>query len=161
MDWDSRFMALWALWVIFIIISTLYTKKYWNNILWELDVKNLKSKNKEIEEKTKVEVKKEEKEENLFMKKLKKIDISEIKVIRFFPNVSEKFTIRAKNLIKITKLIRDKTGKTSFKKGELSNMYDFIVKNYKSDLSRREYDKIRSLLKDFIDEGGEIEIVKK
>jgi len=40
-------------------------------------------------------------------------------------------------------------------------MYDYIIKNYKSDLSRREYDKIRSTVKDFIDEGGELEIVKK
>ncbi len=100
-------------------------------------------------------------EENAFMKKLKKIDIEEIKVIRFFPNKSEKFTVRAKNLIRIIKLITDKTGKTTFKSWELTKMYDFIIKNYKSDLSRREYDKIRSTVKDFIDEGGEIEIVKK
>jgi len=37
-------------------------------------------------------------------------------------------------------------------------MYDYIIKNYKSDLSS---DKIRSTVKDFIDEGGELEIVKK
>jgi len=160
MDWDSRFMALWVLWVIFIVISTLYTKRYWNNILWELNVSNLKTVSHLTSIKD-IEVEEENIEENSFMKKLKKVDISEIKVIRFFPKESVSFTVRAKNLIRIVVLIADKTGKTSFKKGELNNMYDYIIKNYKSDLSRREYDKIRSSIKDFIDEGGEIEIVKK
>jgi hypothetical protein len=100
-------------------------------------------------------------EENSFMKKLKKVDISEIKVVRFFPKKSENFTIRAKNLIRVISLIVEKTGKSKFKANELDNMYDYVIKNYKSDLSRREYDKIRSTVKDFIDEGGEVEIVKK
>jgi len=43
------------------------------------------------------------------MKKLKKVDISEIKVIRFFPKESVSFTVRAKNLIRLIKLITDKT----------------------------------------------------
>ncbi|MDQ7009874.1 MAG: hypothetical protein Q9M94_06275 [Candidatus Gracilibacteria bacterium] len=95
------------------------------------------------------------------MGKLKKIEIDDIKVVRFYPNEGEDFRIRAKNLIKIVKLIIKNTGKTNFKAGELNDIYKYVLKNYKSDLSRREYDKIRSTIKDFIEVGGEVEIVKK
>jgi hypothetical protein len=43
-DAISRVAALIILWVLFIIISTRYTKKYWNNITKELSFKNLKEK---------------------------------------------------------------------------------------------------------------------
>jgi len=42
---------------------------------------------------------------NFFMEKLTKIDVSNIKVIRFFPKKSENFTIRAKNIMKLAVLI--------------------------------------------------------
>ena len=172
---NSRVAVFAILWVIFIIISTLYTKRFWDNLLWEFSLSNLKSENNDLEEdiiKNKEEKINKQyieenndiedgKEENPFMKKLKKVDIEDIKVVRFFPKSWEKFTIRAKNLIRVSKLIIEKTWKTSFKSGELQNMYDFVIKNYKSDLSRREYDKIRSTVKDFIISGWEVELVKK
>lgn len=46
-DAISRVAALIILWVLFIIISTKYTKRYWNNITKELSFKNLKEKKKE------------------------------------------------------------------------------------------------------------------
>ncbi len=46
-DAISRVAALIILWVLFIIISTSYTKKYWNNITKELSLKNLKETKKE------------------------------------------------------------------------------------------------------------------
>lgn len=42
-DAISRVAALIILWVLFIIISTKYTKKYWNNITKEMSLKNLKN----------------------------------------------------------------------------------------------------------------------
>lgn len=52
-DTNSRVAVFAILWVIFIIISTLYTKKFWDNLLWEFSLDNLKSKNHKINSKTK------------------------------------------------------------------------------------------------------------
>ena len=41
-DAVSRVVALIVIWILLIIISTRYTKKYWNNIWSELNFKNLK-----------------------------------------------------------------------------------------------------------------------
>lgn len=194
-DTNSRVAVFAILWVIFIIISTLYTKRFWDNLLWEFSLSNLKDedldynnepelksddnikiekkkKNKKIE---KINISPKDKEENSkntkteqdkkldnsFMVKLKKVEIDDIKVIRFYPNKWEDFRIRAKNLIKIVKIIIKNTWKNNFKAWELDDIYKYVVKNYKTDLSRREYNKIRSTIKDFIDFGGEVEIVKK
>jgi hypothetical protein len=178
MEWDSRFLVLWILGVIFIIISTLYTKKYWNNIFKELRLDNLKNDNKnnskQILNKEAVEIKKEEintkkenikeekqlTEENSFMDKLKKIDVSDIKVVRFFPKTWDNFTIRAENIQKLSILITKKFNKTNFEAGELDDIYNYVIKKYKTKLSRREHDKIKTIVKDFIDVGWDIEIVK-
>ncbi len=39
---NSRIAVFAILWVIFIILSTLYTKKYWDNMKWEFSFKNIK-----------------------------------------------------------------------------------------------------------------------
>lgn len=43
-----------------------------------------------------------------FMKKLSKVDVSKIKVLRFYPNNELPFTIRSENIKKITKLVVNK-----------------------------------------------------
>jgi hypothetical protein len=40
-DTNSRVIVFAILWVIFIIISTLYTKRFWDNMKWEFNFKNL------------------------------------------------------------------------------------------------------------------------
>ena len=121
-------------------------------------------KNKEIDEGIKndkvKDIQKKEKN-NFFMEKLTKIDVSNIKVIRFFPNKSENFTIRAKNIMRLAVSIEWKMKKNNFKPWELLEVYNHVIKNYKTKLSRREYDKIRTSIKMFIDEWGRIEIVEK
>ena len=200
---SSRVIAFMWLGILFIVISTLYTKKYWNNILSELSPENLKdtpweeptenvlldtdseknintteskSTEKEVTKTDKKQTKKSNTKtsensntdesprdysENEFMKKLKKVDVDDIKVVRFSPNTLDNFTIRAKNLMRISKLVIKQTGKNTFKWWELEGIYNYVIKNYKSKLSRREFDKLRSTLKDFIDDGWEVEIVKK
>ena len=95
------------------------------------------------------------------MQKLEKVDASFVKVIRFYPNVWKNFSIRAKNLSKIVLIITEHFNKNIFEAGELEEIYNYVIKNYKSNLTRREYDKIRSTIKDFIDVWGKIEIIKK
>ncbi len=202
---SSRVVAFMWLGILFIAISTFYTKRYGNNILGELSLDNLKdddieksplnqsSKTKPLswiltpsqeqeaasqvkskkQKKSKVkstkgfsplkkkETKKLKKTENSFMEKLENVNIDNVKVVRFIPKKSEKFTIRAKNLMRVSQLVIKQTWKTSFKPKELNGIYNYVIANYKSNLSRREYDKLRTTLKQFIDEGGEVEIVKK
>jgi len=43
---NSRIIVFAILWVIFIILSTLYTKRFWDNMKWEFDFKNLSNKKK-------------------------------------------------------------------------------------------------------------------
>ncbi len=43
-DAISRVIALIVIWILMIIISTQYSKKYGNNIAWEFDIKNLYNK---------------------------------------------------------------------------------------------------------------------
>lgn len=222
---SSRVVALMWLGILFIAISTLYTKKYWNNILNELSPDNLKDDDEDIQdhkvlldtdsdnnssdntintktdntdkiisnkktnktvvkkEKNKQEKsskKKEKKSDNSvtsnsneqlhsnqeefsndFMKKLSKVNVDDIKVVRFFPKNLDNFTIRAKNLMRVSKLVIKQTWKNSFAAWELEWIYNYVIKNYKSKLSRREFDKLRTTLKDFIDDGWEVEIIKK
>jgi hypothetical protein len=41
-DAIMRVVALIVIWILFIVISTRYTKRFWNNMSWEFSVKNLK-----------------------------------------------------------------------------------------------------------------------
>ena len=259
----SRVVALMWLWILFIVVSTFYTNKYWNNILNELSPENLKNSNsdddddddnddesqEEIEAETEIENKTERETEvdskneadkaintdkkhkettrsnnidnskdntiqeinstskispikeeynnndtiktkkekkakkpkkdtnnksdinnelhsdiedtNEFMKKLTKVDVDNIKVVRFFPEWWDNFTIRAKNLMRLTKLIIKQTWKTHYKPWELEWIYNYVISNYKTKLSRREFDKLRTTIKDFIDNGWDVEIIKK
>ncbi len=52
-DWAvSRVIALMVTWIMLIIVSTMYSKKYWANLKWEFDFNNLFSeKSKKINEK--------------------------------------------------------------------------------------------------------------
>ncbi|MDD3302765.1 MAG: hypothetical protein PHN31_04350, partial [Candidatus Gracilibacteria bacterium] len=92
-------------------------------------------------------------------KKLDKIDIGEKKAVLFIFNDGRKAQIRAKNLIKIGKIILKTAGKNKFEKGELKYTYDYVKKNYKSELSKRDYDKIIEIIDDFVKNGGSFELI--
>ncbi len=164
-DAISRVAALIILWVLFIIISTQYTKKYWNNILWELSFKNLKNKDKIIKESNlnkeeKNETKETEKEDSSINIKIKDVDVWNIKSVQLI-FLDQTITIRAINLIKIVKIITDNSWKTKFEKWELKETYDYIKKNYKSDLSKINYDKIINILETFVKEWWEVKLIEK
>lgn len=137
--------------MIFITISTLYTKRFWDNLLGEFKFGNLKDPEK---------IKKAEKEYAI-NKKIENIDISDIKSVKFFFNNWKSINIRAKNLIKITKLVINKFGwQTIYKKEELIDIYENIKNNYKTKLSKDNYNKIINILEIFVKEGWEIKLEK-
>lgn len=154
--WEIHFP--WTIeWLAFTGLAILYfLQSYF--IIQKIGLKKIQ-KNDDFKNKKKKE-KIKEKPENDFMINLKKVDVSNIKVIRFFPNNWENFTIRASNIKKLTVSIIKQFNKNIFKPLELEGVYNYIIKNYKSELSRREYDKIRSTIKEFIDDGWKVEIVE-
>jgi len=167
-DAISRVAALIILWVLFIIISTRYTKKYWNNITKELSFDNLKNNNKlkNINQKNKENLENNiTKEKNLdndylINNEIKDIDVSNIKSVQLIFS-DKKINIRAINLIKISKKIINNSWKNKFEKWELESTYNFIKENYKSELSKDNYNKILELVKTFVKEWWEIKLIER
>jgi len=167
-DAISRVVALIVIWILFIIISTRYTKKYWNNINKEFSIKNLtneKSKyspdKKIVKPNKKPEIKKQVTEKtNLINKEIENIDVWNISSVQFIFK-DETINIRAVNLVKIVKMVTDWYWKTKFYKYELKEIYSYIKNNYKSELSKTNYDKIISIIERFIKEWWEVKLVEK
>ena len=92
-DTVSRVVALIIVGILMIVLSTMYTRKYGNNLNSEFNISNIFSKKEKIVE-------------NKIMQDIESIDISNIKKVRLVFNKEEKaIQIRAENLIKIAKLI--------------------------------------------------------
>ena len=176
-DTNSRVAVFAILWVIFIIISTLYTKRFWDNLTWEFSLDNLKDEtskekinkntwNKKENIEQKKEIKKVEnkskKEDFIINDNIEDIDISEIKSARFIFKNWKSISIRAVNLVKITKLVIEQlNGQTKFQSWELSDIFKYIKSNYKTELSKDNYEKITDIMKKFVKEGWEVELIKK
>jgi hypothetical protein len=151
-----------------ITLSTMYSKKFWNNLNNEFKLSNLFPKNnKDSYEKHKTNKISELPQEitetkSTVQRDIEKIDVSWISSVKLSINKQEKPTqLRAENLIKIAKLITNTYKKTEFKPWELKKAYKLIESDYKSELSPAQYLKIRTLVKRFVDEGWSIELIKK
>jgi len=162
-DTVSRVIALIVVWILMIVLSTMYTKKFWNNLNAEFKFSNLfprdnsESHNKYRPKQEKVTVAKSKVQQDI-----EKIDVWEFSWVKLkFTWDDKAVQIRAENLVKIAKLIANTYKKTDFKAGELEQAYELIESDYKSDLSPSQYTKIRSLVKRFVDVGGSIEFIKK
>ena len=158
-DAISRVVALIVIWILLIIISTKYTKKYWNDITKELSPSNLKDNLiDEITSDNKIDEAIEK--EWLMNKKIKNIDVSNIKSVKFIFS-DKNISIRTVNLIKIVKVIIDDLGQTKFDKNELRDVYINVKENYQSDLSKVNYDKIIKILERFVEEWWEVKLIEK
>ena len=180
-DTNSRVIVFAVLWVIFIVISTFYSKRFWDNMKWEFSLDNLKSENnstknsktkspkissnekntnkKDTNNKYKKEESNLEKKEFIINKNIKKIKVWDTKSVQFIFNNNEKISIRATNLIKIVKLvIKELDWKTIYKKDELSSIYEYVKDNYKSEISKDNYNKIIKILERFVKEWWEIKL---
>ncbi len=91
-------------------------------------------------------------------KDLDKMDLQDKKCITFLFDDWRKVKIRAKNLVKIWVLVVKNAWKSVFKKWELKDTYKFIKSNYKSELTKKDYDKIVEIIESFIEVWGKIEI---
>ncbi len=172
-----RVVALMFIGGLMIYISTLYSRKYSTNLLGEFSLNNLdikifqdtekkssdNSQEKFINEPEKNAWNNSNTQENkisskrfIINEKIDKIEIGNIKSVIFKVKGANSFKIRAKNLIKIAKLIEKNTKKTKFEANELKNIYDYVMKNYQTELSPTDYKKIGEVVKLFVENGWEI-----
>ena len=150
-DAVTRIIALMIIWVLLIMISLQYTSKYWNNLKWEFDFKNLS-------QDTKTDNSSEKK--HIVNQHIEDIDISYIEAVKFYPNQWKSFTSKAKNLKKIVKMILEEKPSGTFDPSELYDTYNYIVNNYKSELSKRDFDMINSAIQDFVKKWWKVEVKK-
>jgi hypothetical protein len=67
------------------------------------------------------------------------------------------FTVKTRNCIKIAKLIEQNMGKNQFAKDELQEVYEYVMKNYKSELNPADFRKISEIIGEFVRTGGRVE----
>jgi hypothetical protein len=119
----------------------------------EEETKNPLPKKKEPAKKEIIETVAAVEEEMPINKKIKDIDVSDIDSIVFQVENQFPVLIKTQNLRKIVVLIVNHTKKTKFEPGELTGIYDQVIKNYKSSLSQIDFDMLKSTVKDFIISG--------
>jgi hypothetical protein len=161
-DWVG-FLVFMITGILMIILSTMYTKKFGNTLGKDFSPSNLFSSSK-IDKDIAPEIPKKsdtEKSKSQIQTDIESIDIWNIISVKLHVLWEEKaVTIRAKNLIKISKLIANTYKKTEFNPGELKWAYDMIKKDYKSSLSPAQYKKLKDLVSQFVKKGGSIEFIK-
>lgn len=139
-----------------IMLSTMYTRKYGNNLNSEFNPSNLFPKKDASKKNSKPE------DSNMQIQRdIESINVSDISAVRMMIEGDKTVQIRSENLIKIAKLITSSYKKTDFTAWELQDAYDMISQNYKSSLSPSQYKRIQEVVKVFVDKWGKIEFIKK
>lgn len=164
-DTVFRVVALMFVWALMMYISTLYSKRYPWNLLKEFNIWSFWiswNNNSNVELNTEKHEEKIKSDDKVFVvnQKIKDIDIKDIISVRFEIWDWNKITIKSKNLIRISLLVTNHFQKMDFTSGELESIYDFVKNNYKSDLSKTDYDKIISITDAFVKFWGKVIYVR-
>jgi len=109
-DAIMRVIALMGIGIMMMIISSLYSKKYGNQLKGEFFFSNI-TRDSMPEKKI---ITKKVTQKTTLNDTIIDINIDGIYAIKFELNGGEKFSTRAKNLIKIIKFVTDNAEKTSF-----------------------------------------------
>lgn len=154
----TRVVALMIIGILLIVISIKYTEKYGNNLLKEFDPKNLFSNENDTiisnnEEKVATNI-------PLVNKHIGAIDVDDINSIKFYPNWDKTFISKAKNLKKIVRMILEEKPCGTFAPNELLDTYNYIIDNYKTELSKRDFDLINWAIQNFVKKWWKVEIKK-
>ena len=155
----ARVAALMVVGILMIILSTMYTRKYGNTLNREFNIENLfpnnpNARKKDITESEHFVVDSGSKKEKASEKKshiqqdIENIILDEdiIGVRMYISGTQKPVQIRAKNLMKMAKLIENTLKKTEFQAGELSDIYMLVTQNYKSSLPAEQYKKIEEIV---------------
>jgi hypothetical protein len=158
-SWIIRVIAFIFVGGMMIYISSLYKKNKLNikDDLWLSSSSNSEkldnSNSSPISEDSS-----KEKKVTLINNDLDKIDLWDKKSINFIYSDGRKVKIRAKNLVKMWMIVVKQAWKNTFEKWELKETYDYIKNNYKSELTKKDYDKIIEIIESFIQTWWKIEI---
>jgi hypothetical protein len=96
---------------------------------------------------------------NKYIDWINSIDVSEIEYIHFQENNWKWYKIKIDSIKKIAKYINVKYKKTVFEPNELKKEKDYLLKNYKRNLSQENYDTLVNTLNDWVMLWGSFEIV--
>lgn len=140
MEMDNKIIVLIIIWWMLLTLSYFIQKNGW------LKTQNTLSKKPQ--------------KKKIINQKIENINVDEIQAILFSQNDGKTFTIKSKNLFKIAILIQNKKEKTQFEAWELQEIYDYILENYSSTLSKEDFKKLNWILKTFVDIGGEFTFKK-
>ncbi len=166
-----KVVAFIAVWIMLIIISSMYSKKYGNQLKWEYQLSNLFGK-KSYQETQNVRkkdpkatphgeaVKANTKSVIDINQKIADIDIDNIDCVTFAPIDGKKFRTKSRNLLKIVVMIMWEETTKSFEANELLTSYKYIMKNYKSDLNQRDLERIKTVVFDFVKKWGTVTVKK-
>ncbi|MCD5374967.1 DUF2339 domain-containing protein [Candidatus Gracilibacteria bacterium] len=151
--------------ILMIVLSTMYTKKFGNTLGKDFSLANLFPEgegNNTVESPSDpLENNEKNTPKSQIQTDIESIDIKGINSVKLHFNGEEKpVTVRAENLIKISKLIANTYKKTEFKPGELKQAYTMIENEYKSALSPTQHKKLKTLVAQFVEKGGSIEFIK-
>ena len=153
-------IKVWAfigVWILFIIIGTMYSRQYGNKLKWEFSLWNIfgAPSTWELNPESHTDTDKTQKSKSINAI-IDEVDVSTIAWVKFIPNNGKAFFTKSKNLMKITLKIMWKKRQATFKPGELQDDYQYIVKNYTSSLNKTELSRVKSVMKDFVDTGWEV-----
>lgn len=147
-----KISAFIGVWVLFIIIGTMYSKKYGNKLKWEFELSNI------FWWTASLEIDNNSEKTETINTIIDSVDIKDISSISFKPTWEKAFTTKSKNLIKIVKKIMWAKQEAEFAPKELLSDYNYIVKNYKSSLNKTELWRVQGVIKSFVDTGGKVSI---
>lgn len=167
----SRVIVLIVVWVLMIVLSTMYTRKYGNTLNSEFSPTNLfdteafnskSSSSSHTQETAQEKVIASEEQTSWVMQEIENTDVSEYSAVRMKISwIGKTFTIRAINLIKIAKIIENTLWKKTFEAWELSEIQKSVLSEYKSDLPKEQFKKLKEVVAAFVEHGGEIEFIEK
>lgn len=94
------------------------------------------------------------------MNSLSQVDITNISGITFLPKAWKWFQVKTPNIKRLAVYISSKLWKTTFEVEELRNIYNHVVKNLQSNLSKTDYNIVQGKINEFVQSGGEVKIEK-
>lgn len=110
---------------------------------------------------TDISIKNTKKSETLdLMNSLIQVDISNVESIKFITNGTKGFIIKTPNIKRLAIYITTKLAKTTFEAEELRNIYNHVVENLQSNLSKTDYNIVQGKINEFVQSGGEVKIEK-
>ena len=94
------------------------------------------------------------------MYSLSQVNIANISGITFLLKAWKWFQVKTPNVKRLAIYITTNLGKTTFEAEELRNIYNHVVKNLQSNLSKTDYNIVQGKINEFVQSGGEVKIEK-